>query len=34
MGKKQTLIECPYCHKIGGNATMPRWHFNNCKEKV
>jgi group I intron endonuclease len=34
MGKKQTLIECPHCHKIGGNATMPRWHFNNCKEKV
>jgi len=34
MGKKQTLIECPHCHKMGGNATMPRWHFDNCKEKV
>jgi group I intron endonuclease len=34
MGKKQKLIECPHCHKIGGNATMPRWHFDNCKEKV
>jgi group I intron endonuclease len=34
MGTKQTLIECLHCHKVGGNATMPRWHFNNCKEKV
>ena len=33
IGKKQKLIECPHCHKTGGNATMPRWHFNNCKDK-
>ena len=30
---KQKIIKCPYCEKSGGNATMPRWHFNNCKFK-
>ena len=24
---------CPHCGKIGGAITMPRWHFDNCKEK-
>jgi predicted GIY-YIG superfamily endonuclease len=33
LGKKQTTVTCPHCNKQGGNATMPRWHFNNCKEK-
>lgn len=30
--RKQNKIECPYCHKLGGN-TMGRWHFENCKLK-
>lgn len=30
-GKTQLLVKCPHCSKIGGNKTMPRWHFNNCK---
>jgi hypothetical protein len=29
--QKQSIVECPHCGKKGGNATMPRWHFNNCK---
>jgi hypothetical protein len=24
---------CPHCGKEGGSITMPRWHFDNCKEK-
>jgi len=32
-GKKQKIITCPHCGKAGGNATMPRWHFDNCKQK-
>jgi hypothetical protein len=32
-GKKQKIITCPHCGKDGGNATMPRWHFDNCKQK-
>ena len=34
MGYKHKIIECPYCHKVGGETAMPRWHFDNCKEKV
>lgn len=33
VGKKQKLVVCPHCGTVGGNATMPRWHFNNCKER-
>ena len=33
LGKKQTIVECPHCNKSGGAQTMPRWHFDNCKEK-
>lgn len=33
-GKKQQIIKCPYCNKEGGNATMPRWHFDNCKKII
>jgi len=33
IGKKQSLVTCPHCNKIGGAATMPRWHFDNCKLK-
>ena len=32
-GKKQNKVTCPYCGKEGGAATMPRWHFDNCKFK-
>ena len=32
-GKKQRLCKCPYCGKVGGIATMPRWHFDRCKHK-
>lgn len=30
-GKKQQLVQCPHCGKIGGNVLMSRWHFDNCK---
>ena len=33
IGKKQSIVECPHCGKFGGSATMPRWHFDNCKLK-
>lgn len=33
IGKKQTNIVCPHCGQSGGNKTMPRWHFDNCKNK-
>jgi len=33
LGKKQPLVNCPHCNKIGGSYTMPRWHFDNCKNK-
>lgn len=32
-GLKQRQIECPHCHTVGGAATMPRWHFDNCRNK-
>jgi hypothetical protein len=31
-GKIKTTSQCPHCNKIGGINTMPRWHFDNCKE--
>jgi hypothetical protein len=31
-GKKCRIVTCPHCGKSGGAATMPRWHFANCKE--
>jgi hypothetical protein len=30
-GTEQKVIECPHCHKAGGQSSMHRWHFNNCK---
>jgi hypothetical protein len=30
-GKSQMIVVCPHCDKSGGNKTMPRWHFDNCK---
>ena len=29
-GKKQKIVECPHCDKVGGNIAMSRWHFDNC----
>ena len=28
---KQPIVSCPHCGKKGGAWTMPRWHFDNCK---
>ena len=33
LGKKQNLSTCPHCNKVGGSQTMPRWHFDKCKQK-
>ena len=33
LGREQPLCTCPHCGKIGGAFTMPRWHFEKCKEK-
>lgn len=30
-GSTQKSIECPHCGKIGGNSSMKRGHFDNCK---
>ena len=32
-GRKHELTTCPHCGKIGGVTAMPRWHFDNCKNK-
>ena len=29
--KKNTIVECPHCRKIGGSSGMTRYHFDNCK---
>lgn len=34
LGKKRNIVECPHCAKSGGEGSMNRWHFENCKEKV
>lgn len=28
-----TEVQCPHCGKIGKNNVMPRWHFDNCRNK-
>jgi len=33
-GVKQTQVECPFCHKVGGKNMMTRYHFDNCKLAV
>jgi hypothetical protein len=30
-GKKETVVQCPYCGKEGGHNAMSRWHFKNCR---
>lgn len=32
-GITQKKLTCPHCNKIGGNANMVRYHFENCKSK-
>lgn len=32
-GKKHKIIKCPHCFIEGGNRTMKRWHFDNCRNK-
>ena len=32
-GRKHETVTCPHCGKTGGLTAMPRWHFDNCKEK-
>lgn len=32
MKKPKQKVECPHCQKIGGLASMKRWHFNNCNK--
>ena len=32
-GHVYEIVECPHCHKIGGN-NMKRYHFDNCKTLV
>jgi len=31
-GRVPKQIQCPHCNKIGASNTMPRWHFDNCKQ--
>ena len=33
-GIKEKTVKCPHCDKVGGNAIMKRWHFDNCKNKT
>jgi len=33
LGRKHTLVTCPHCNKTGGVTAMPRWHFDNCKNR-
>jgi len=30
-GVTQNKLTCPHCGKIGGNSSMKRYHFDNCK---
>ncbi len=32
-GRKQIIVECPHCNKIGGISNLTRHHFDNCKFK-
>lgn len=31
--EKTKPITCPHCGKVGAMMVMPRWHFDNCKQK-
>lgn len=32
MKKPKQKVECPHCNKVGGLASMKRWHFDNCNK--
>jgi hypothetical protein len=32
MKKPKQKVQCPHCSKIGGLASMKRWHFDNCNK--
>jgi len=27
-------VECPHCHRVGGQGGMVRWHFDKCKRRI
>ena len=31
--EKSKQVTCPHCGKVGAMMVMPRWHFDNCKNK-
>lgn len=31
--EKTKPVTCPHCGKVGAMMVMPRWHFDNCKQK-
>lgn len=31
--RKLSIVECPYCKKIGASLILRRWHFDRCKLK-
>lgn len=31
--KSRSQVTCPYCGKVGNAVVMPRWHFENCKDR-
>lgn len=32
--EKTKPVTCPHCGKVGAMMVMPRWHFDNCKNKI
>jgi len=32
-GVKRPIVTCPHCGTQGSDRIMPRWHFDNCKQK-
>lgn len=33
IGIHYPIVTCPHCGKEGGSSSMPRWHFDRCKNK-
>lgn len=34
MKKPKQKVTCPHCEKVGGLASMTRWHFDNCNKYI
>lgn len=32
-GYRYSIVECTHCKKRGGESSMRRWHFDNCKKR-